>query len=131
MGKSGNIGVAPLPLGTTRVFPLFPVVSSRLAKSMFHLGIILVDLGDAASYRLVALVRLTTMVDPDPPLTLQLVAEALGIGAILADISTILMDRFRTVREYGADLSLEKRSGFGIHSFLTQLVLWVNLIPGL
>ena len=46
-----------------------------------------------------------------------------------AELSTILADRFMTVRKDGADLSLEKHSGRGIHSFLMQIALGVELIP--
>ena len=48
-----------------------------------------------------------------------------------SELSTILADRFMTVREDGADLSLEKHSGQEIQSFLMQIVLGVDLIPGL
>ena len=58
-------------------------------------------------------------------------AEALGTGAIPAELSMILTARFQTVREDGAALSLEKRSIQGIHSFLTQIASTVDLIPGL
>ena len=48
-----------------------------------------------------------------------------------AKLSTILADRFRTVHKDGADLSLEKHSDRGIQSFLMQITLGVDLIPGL
>ena len=56
--------------------------------------------------------------------------EDLGNRVVPAELSTILADRFRTVRKDGADLSSEKHSGRGIHSFLMQIALGVDLIPG-
>ena len=53
-----------------------------------------------------------------PPRT---VVEDLGTGAIPVKLSAILVARFQTVREDGASLLSEKRSGWGIHSFLAQL----------
>ena len=57
--------------------------------------------------------------------------EDLGTRVVPAELSTILADRFMTVRKDGADLSLEKHSGRDIQSFLMQIVLGVDLIPGL
>ena len=57
--------------------------------------------------------------------------EALGTREILDDLSAIITSRFQTVREDGAVLSLEKRSGWGFHYFLEQLVLVMYHIPGL
>ena len=55
--------------------------------------------------------------------------EALGTGEIPAELSAILAACFRMVRKYGAALSSEKRLGRGIHSFLAQMALGVDLIP--
>ena len=71
------------------------------------------------------------MVDLPPPRPPWLVAEALGNGIILAELSAILAARFRTFQKDGADLSLEKQSGQGIHSFLAQLASGVDPIPSL
>ena len=71
------------------------------------------------------------MVDPDPPYMTQLVAEALGTVAIPGKISVILAGRFRTVCEGGTALTPDKRSGWGIQSFLAQLASGVDHIPGL
>ena len=57
--------------------------------------------------------------------------EDLGTRVVPAELYTILADRFRTVRKDGVDLSSEKHSGRGIHSFLMQIALRVDLIPGL
>ena len=53
------------------------------------------------------------MVNPGPLRPPRLVAEALGTGAIPSELSMILADHFRTVREDGAALSLYKRLGQG------------------
>ena len=71
------------------------------------------------------------MVDPGPPRPPRLVAKALGTGAIPAKLSAILADRFRTVREDGESLSLEKRLVRGVHSFLAQLKSVVEIVPRL
>ena len=71
------------------------------------------------------------MVDLAPLWPPWLVAEALGKKAIPAKLSAILAAHFRTVRKDGVARSSEKRLGRGIHSFLTQLALGVNLITGL
>ena len=71
------------------------------------------------------------MVNPSPPRLTQLVAEALGTGEIPDEVSTILTARVWTVHKDGAALSLEKRSGRGIHYFRAHLALGVDLIPGL
>ena len=71
------------------------------------------------------------MVDPvllRPP---WLVAEALGTGAILGELSMILTGCFQTVRDYGAALPLDKCSVRGIHSFLAHIALGVEHITGL
>ena len=57
--------------------------------------------------------------------------EALGTGAIPAELSMILTARFQTVRKDWAALFSEKRSGRGINSFLAQLASGVELIHGL
>ena len=71
------------------------------------------------------------MVDPSPPRPPWPVTEALGTRAIPYELSAILTACFCTVCEDGAALSSDKRSGRGIHSFLAQLALGVDLIPGL
>ena len=58
-------------------------------------------------------------------------AEALESGTIPAELAAILAAHFQTVCEDGAALSLEKRSGWGIHSFLEQLVPGVDPVPSL
>ena len=65
---------------------------------------------------------------PQPPWS---VAEALGTRSIPTDLSGILEDRSWTVCKYGASLSLEKRSVWEIHYFLTQLALGMDIFPGL
>ena len=72
-----------------------------------------------------------TMVNPGPPRPPRLVAEALGTRSILAKLAAILTDHSRTVREDGAALTPEKRSGRGIHTFLAQLASGVDPVPGL
>ena len=69
------------------------------------------------------------MVDPVPLRPPWSLVEALGTGAILDDISAILTASFRTVREDGAALYSEKLSDRGIHYFLAQLALRLDLIP--
>ena len=71
------------------------------------------------------------MVDPPPPRPPWLVAEDMGNILILAELAMILADHFHTVRKEGASLSEEKRSGRGIHFFLSQMALGVDLVPGL
>ena len=60
-----------------------------------------------------------------------LMTEDLGTGAIPAELSAILVARFRTVCEDGAALSSKKHSVLGIHSFLAQLVSGGGHITGL
>ena len=71
------------------------------------------------------------MVDPALPRPPRLVAEALGTGEISADLAAILAAHYQTVYEDGTALTPEKRSGQGIHSFLEQLALGVDPVPGL
>ena len=71
------------------------------------------------------------MVDMGPPWPPQLVAEALGNGSILGELDAILADHSRTILEDRKALSAEKRSVWGIHSFLTQLTLGLDPVPGL
>ena len=71
------------------------------------------------------------MVDLHPTQPPRLVAEAMGTGAIPAELSVILTPFLREVHKDGAALSPEKCSGRGVHSFLEQLMSGVNLIPGL
>ena len=78
-----------------------------------------------------AFARLTAMFDPAPPRPPRLVAEALRTRGIRSELSTIPMARFRTVRKDGAELSSDNHSSRGVHSFLAQLVLGVDLIPRL
>ena len=69
------------------------------------------------------------MVDPGPPRSPRLVTEALGTGAVPGKLSAILASRFRTVHEDGAALPLDKRLGWGVHSFLAQIVSGLEHIP--
>ena len=97
-------------------------------KLAFHPGISLVDLITPPAAGIRPPVRYG---QPRPPQTPRLVAEALGTGTILAELSAILAARFWVFREDGAALSSEKRSGQGIHYFLAQLTLGVEPILGL
>ena len=74
---------------------------------------------------------LPTMVDLPPLRPPRSVAEALGTGAIRAKLSAILAAHSQTVFKDGTDLTLEKRSGQGIHSFLVPLASGVDPVPGL
>ena len=71
------------------------------------------------------------MVNPPPPRPPRSVAEALGTGEIPDKLAAILALHSQTVREDRTALTPEKRSGQGIHSFLAQLTLGVDLVPGL
>ena len=71
---------------------------------------------------------------PRPP---RLVAEALGTGAIPANLAAILAAHSQTVYEDGTACTPEERSGRGIHYFLAHLALgevpflgleWVTLV---
>ena len=126
-GRAINKGVAPL--GNTQVFPISSFWFSLGHKIGFHQCISLLDPSDAADRRPFP-VR-PPMVNPVPAWKHWLVAEDLGTRAILSKLSTILTIRFRTISEDGADLPSDKRLGQGIHSFLAQLALVVDNIPGL
>ena len=97
-------------------------------KSGLHPGIVPVDPGDAASRQPLPALK-PTMINLVPPRPPQSVAEALGAGATPDELSTILAARFRTVCEDGVYLSFEKRSVQGVHFFLAQLELGVDLFP--
>ena len=71
------------------------------------------------------------MVNLGPLRPPRLVSEALGIGAIPVELSAILADRFQTVCEDRVALPSDKLSGRGVYSFLVQIVLGVDHIPGL
>ena len=71
------------------------------------------------------------MVNQGPPQTPHSVAEALGTGAIPADLAAILAAHSRTVREDGTARTPEERSGRGIHSFLAHLALGEVPVSGL
>ena len=60
-----------------------------------------------------------------------MVAVALETGAIPDKFSAILVDFFGTVCKDGAALPSDNHSGWGIHSFLAQIELGVELFPGL
>ena len=126
-GKSGNTGLALI--GATQVFPLSSFCLGSSRKIVFRPGIILMDPGDAAERRPSPVIPpWLTRPPPQPP---RWVAEALGTGAIPGKLSAILSGRFRTVCEDGTALPLDKRSVRGLHSFLAQLALGVDHIPGL
>ena len=71
------------------------------------------------------------MVDQGPPWSLRSVSGDLGTGAILAKLAAILAAHSRTVCKDGTTCTPEERSGRVIHSFLPQLAMGVDLIPGL
>ena len=54
----------------------------------------------------------------------------LGIGQLLGDLVEALLAWFRVTREDGGSLSIEKRSGRGVHSFLAYLASGVDPVPG-
>ena len=87
------------------------------------------DPGDAVGHQPFS--HQTAVFDLVPLRLPLLVAEALGTRAIPGELSAILVGRFQAVREEGAALPSDKRSGQGIHSFLVQLMLGVDHIPGL
>ena len=61
----------------------------------------------------------------------QPLAEALGTGTIPAEVAVILAAQSRTVCKDGSDCTPEERTGQGLHSFLSHLVLVEVLVPGL
>ena len=61
------------------------------------------------------------MVEPDPPRPPQLVGEVLRTGRIPDNIVEALLARSWITREDGGLLSMEKRSGRGVHYFLAHL----------
>ena len=71
------------------------------------------------------------MIAPPPPRPPWSVAEALGTGAIPDELAAILAAHSQTVREYGTALTPDKCLGRGIISFLAQLELGVEPVPGL
>ena len=70
------------------------------------------------------------MVDPDPPRPPQLVEEVLETGHIPDELVEALLGRFRTVREDGGPLLIEKRTGQGLHSLLGHLASGIDPVPG-
>ena len=71
------------------------------------------------------------MFDPGPLRPPWLVLEALGTGAILTEIATILASHSQTVRKDRAALLADKCLGRGIQYFLAQLASGVDPVPGL
>ena len=60
-----------------------------------------------------------------------MVAEALGTGAIPAELAAILTVYSRTVCKDGTACTPEEHLGRGIQSLLAQLALGVERVPGL
>ena len=58
-------------------------------------------------------------------------AKALGTGAIPSELSTIIAVQFLVFQKDGTALTLYKRLGRGINSFLEHLSPGVDHIPGL
>ena len=121
MRKSRNMGVSPL--GATSVFPLLSFHLGSDRNIYFHPVI-----GFIYPLKLPAFTRLPAMVNPGTPRSPRLVVEALRTKAIPTEIAAILVYHYRTIREDGANLMEEKRSGWGIHSFLTHLLSGVDLV---
>ena len=71
------------------------------------------------------------MVNQSPLWPPQLVAEALGTGAIPDELAAILAAHYQTVHEYRTDRMPEERSIRLIHSVLAQLASGMDLVPGL
>ena len=71
------------------------------------------------------------MVDLEPLQPHRSVKEALGTGAIPAELAPILAAYSQTVRKDGTARTLEERLVQVIHSFLAQLVSGVDLVPRL
>ena len=71
------------------------------------------------------------MFDPGPLRPPWLVLEALGTGAILTEIATILASHSQTVRKDRAALLADKCLGRGIQYFLVQMASGVDPVPGL
>ena len=69
------------------------------------------------------------MVDPGFPRSPWLVAEALGTGTVLADMDAILAAHSRTVCRDGLARTPEERTGRGLHSFLSHIVLGEVPVP--
>ena len=107
MGKSGNKGVASL--GATRVFPLFSFRLGSAHEIRVPPRHRPRGPGGADGHR--PLPNPPTMVNPGPPRPPWSVDEALGTGAISAELATILTDHSRNVREDGEALLAEKILG--------------------
>ena len=71
------------------------------------------------------------MVDLGLPRSPRLVVEALGTRSIPAKMAAILAAHSRTVRKDGTALTMEERTGRGLHAFLLHLALGEVLFPGL
>ena len=71
------------------------------------------------------------MVNPGPPQSPWLVPEALGTGAILAEMAAIFAAHSGTFREDRTDCTPEECLGQGIHYFLSHLLFGEVLDTGL
>ena len=60
-----------------------------------------------------------------------MVTEALGTGAIPAELAAILAAHSQPVREDGTACTLEECSGQVIHSFQAQIASGVDPVPGM
>ena len=74
---------------------------------------------------------LLTMVNPGLPRSPQTVAEMLATGSIPAELAAILAEHSRTVRKDGMVRTLEERTGWGLHAFLSHIALGEVPVPGL
>ena len=66
---------------------------------------------------------------PQPPLVARLVGEVLGTVRLPEELVEALPGQFLTVWEEGGPLSMERRNGRGIHSFLIHLTSRVEPVP--
>ena len=74
---------------------------------------------------------LLTMVDTRLTWSPRSVAEVLGTGSIPAELEAILAEHCRTVRKDGLARTLEERTGWGLHAFLSHITLGEVPVPGL
>ena len=70
------------------------------------------------------------MVNHNPLPPPRLVGEVLRTVRLPDDLVAALSDRFRVTKEDGRLLSVEKRSGQGVHFFLNHLDYMVDPVPG-
>ena len=70
------------------------------------------------------------MVGLDPPPPPRSVGEVLGTGQMPGDLVAASLVRFQLTKEDDGLLSLKKRSGRGVESFLAHLASGVDPVPG-